>query len=63
MSKKESGYVRERGIKAIIGLQAMAGIVEPREKARAAWAALSDGERESTLSAAKALLPKGWDKS
>jgi len=37
------------GIKAIIYLQAMAGIVETEESAKLGWSKLDNSERETTL--------------
>jgi hypothetical protein len=41
----------QEGIKAIIALQAMAGIVESEEDAKAGWANMSKYEQDITLSA------------
>jgi hypothetical protein len=41
----------EAGIKAIIALQAVAGIKETREQATQGWKAMSAGEREQTMMA------------
>jgi hypothetical protein len=37
------------GIKAIIALQAMAGITETEDQARAGWASMSEHERTTTM--------------
>ena len=42
---------RETGIQAIIFLQAMLGITEPREKAEKGWDRMADWEKESTMRA------------
>jgi hypothetical protein len=41
----------EKGIEAIIYLQGMAGIEEPREKALAGWRGMSASERVTTMNA------------
>jgi len=41
----------QRGVAAIIYLQAMAGIDEPPAKALAGWRGFRDGERQSTMNA------------
>ena len=38
----------EQGIKAIISLQALAGITETEERARNGWNSMSDHEKEQT---------------
>lgn len=40
---------REAGIKAVIDLQAAAGIEETREQAQAGWDAMSNEEQENTM--------------
>lgn len=52
---------RERGILAIIGLQAIAGIDEPRERAEANWDMFSEWEKRNTLAAWEILKPGGED--
>ena len=42
---------REQGIQAIIFLQAMVGITEPREKAEKGWDRMEEWERDSTMCA------------
>jgi len=49
----------ERGIKAIMALQAAGGIVETPEEAEAGWNALSESQRKQTIQAADAVCP-GW---
>ncbi len=39
----------EEGIRAIVFLQSLVGIVEPEEKARKSWKSFADWEKESTL--------------
>ena len=56
MAKKNTEERTMRGIKAIIGLQAMAGITEAEEKARAGWGGMSKSEQETTLRVAGQLL-------
>ena len=46
---------RELGIEAIIYLQKMAGIDEPRDKAEKSWDTFQDWERTSTLTAYQAI--------
>lgn len=43
----------EQGIKAIIALQASAGITEPEERARSEWRAFSDSNKRTTEQAHK----------
>ena len=40
---------REKGIKAIIYLQSMAGIRESRDKAERGWDGMSEHEQETTI--------------
>jgi hypothetical protein len=44
-------YTEEQGIKAIIELQLLAGIMEPEERAKAAWASFSDLDKKQTEAA------------
>jgi hypothetical protein len=44
-------FDEEAGIKAIIMLQAMAGINESREDALKGWRKMSDSEKENTMAA------------
>jgi len=46
----------EKGIKAIIALQALVGITETEEKARKGWRAMKDWEKERTLAAHATLI-------
>ena len=43
----------EQGVKAIIALQAIAGITEPEERAKAEWGSMSDYGKEQTEMAHK----------
>ncbi len=45
----------EQGIKAIIELQAVAGIVESEKQAKAGWNGFSDYEKENTEAAHKVV--------
>ena len=58
MAKQKKEYDREAGIQAIIGLQKMAGVAEPRERAERNWDAFSDHDKENTLAAADLFIPK-----
>jgi hypothetical protein len=40
---------REKGIEAIIDLQATVGIIEPRDMAGKAWDAMSESDRRLTM--------------
>jgi hypothetical protein len=42
-------FDREKGIQAIITLQLIAGIDEPRERAEKAWDEFSDFDKENTM--------------
>lgn len=42
----------ERGVEAIVALQAMVGIAETREQAKVGWDSMSEGEQDFTLSLA-----------
>jgi len=56
--ENESVFVRRHvalGVRAIVFLQKIAGIVETEEEARTGWAGMSERERESTLVAYEAL--------
>jgi len=53
----KSSDPREEGIKAIIYLQKMNDIDEPRDVAEANWDDFSDHEKEVTLSTYKMLNP------
>lgn len=48
---------REKGIQAVIDLQATAGVEEPRETAEKNWDAFSDNEKSTTMSAHRAVCP------
>lgn len=48
----------QEGIKAIIALQAMAGITESEEDAKKGWQSMSKYERDITLSAYRMFAPK-----
>lgn len=45
-------YDREQGIQAVIQLQAVAGINEPREEAEQAWDTMTDEQKERTMQTA-----------
>lgn len=47
---------REKGIEAIIKLQALANIEESREKAEKNWDLMNDWEKENTMAAYKVLI-------
>lgn len=47
---KAMDFDREKGIEAIIFLQAHVGITEPRDKAERGWDAMSKSDRKITLS-------------
>lgn len=51
--------LREEGIKAVIALQAMAGITETREQAEAGWDSFSDREKKQTMIASSLFVKKG----
>ena len=51
----------DRGIKAIIALQAAAGITETHKQAKKGWNGMSAHAREHTLLAANAICPD-WEK-
>lgn len=57
MSEKE--YTREQGVQAIIDLQKLAGIAEPRERAERGWDAMAEWERDATADAHRALFGGG----
>ena len=46
-----SDFDREKGILAIIELQAVVGIEETRKEAEAGWDSLSENERSQTMAA------------
>lgn len=46
----------QEGVKAIIYLQALAGIDEPVEKARRGWQSMTPRQKEATLDAYKIVL-------
>lgn len=48
----------QEGIKAIIALQAMAGISESEEDAKKGWQSMSKYEQEITLAAYRIFAPK-----
>jgi hypothetical protein len=50
---------REKGIQAIIGLQAVVGINEPRQKAEKNWDNFSDHEKKITLRMWEAIKKGG----
>ena len=49
---------REEGVKAIIYLQSLAGVVEPEERAAKNWDGFMDWEREQTLRTYRILKPE-----
>jgi hypothetical protein len=49
MGKVVKVFDREKGIQAIIELQAFAGITEPRERAEKSWDEFRDFEKEQTM--------------
>jgi hypothetical protein len=51
----------KEGIKAIIELQALAGITETEEQAAAGWLAMNDREKAKTLSVHRMLCKKQGD--
>ncbi len=50
------GTEREQGIQAIIALQALVGITEPREEAEANWDLFDEHEKAATMSAYDACV-------
>lgn len=51
----DTPYDRERGIKAVIELQAYVGIVEPQDRATRSWDAMRDWEKLATTRAHKSI--------
>jgi len=51
----------EQGVKAIIDLQKMAGINEPEERAKKAWASFSHMEKVATEQAWTMFFNKGGE--
>lgn len=50
----------KEGIKAIIGLQGLAGKVESKDQARAGWRAMSDKEKARTIEIYNWLQDTDW---
>ena len=49
---------REQGIQAILFLQSLIGITEPRDKAMLEWDGMTASERRSTLDAYALMRPR-----
>lgn len=49
-------YDREKGIEAVVALQKMVGIEEPRDRAAKNWDEFSALEKESTMDAYDAFI-------
>lgn len=47
--KNCSDLQEEKGIRAIVALQALVGIIETEEQAKKGWQAMRDYEKEKTL--------------
>lgn len=45
----ENEITEEHGIKCIIALQSMGGVVETEEQAKAGWASMSESDRKTTV--------------
>lgn len=50
----------DRGVQAIIDLQASAGIAEPKDKATAGWNEMSEEDRLQTMAAHRACFPEKY---
>lgn len=55
-AEKPQSQDREEGILAIIALQRLAGIEEPRERAEKNWDAFSDYDKANTMAAAQIFV-------
>jgi hypothetical protein len=62
VASNESPAERDRGIKAIIGLQAAVGIEETPEQAAAGWDRMTDSAKRRTMLAAGVVLGPDWYK-
>jgi hypothetical protein len=56
MSETETVIDREEGIKAVIALQKLVGIDEPRERAEKNWDGFTKAEQSSTIQAFKIFV-------
>lgn len=53
-------FDREKGIQAIIDLQAYVGIEEPRERAETNWDKFHPYDQEQTMQAHRAIFPEKY---
>lgn len=55
--QQDTPYTREQGVQAIIDLQKLAGIDEPRERAERNWDRFAPWERQATERVHRKLRP------